>query len=438
MTWLTSLALGVLSAIVAGFGALGFGLLYVQWFRVSSREGNSGYLVIFFTLIGAVMGLLLGVVLARVVAAGTQPSFLKGLGAVLGGTVGLLAIIVLVAWWLADLPTKWHGHPVVMHAEVRCPAGFTVPSDAIAVDWYAYLDTRTRRVTSRGDLRLAEAREESGRLVLPMTLELDTSVREKRLYVRFAAATELFMPVFPSRPRQRHLVWSDWQDGGSTAGQPRLEPALRFQFRFRLEEVLPEVIALEEPTGPSADELQLQQTSAEQAEFDALTPDSPFESSLKWTSHTQVEERRIKAGAIIACRAELVTELSREILSPDAALADRALRALPFIKPLPPELAAAVNQVGDRVLASLDAFNATNPADDPRFQAAADASVAFSSWFPAHRALHDHAQVDGLPRLTAVLERAIVRSDSHVINSDIARVARHYVGEWTAARAAAK
>ena len=152
---------------------------------------------------------------------------------------------------------------------------------------------------------------------------------------------------------------------------------------------------------------------------------------MKFMHYTNTEERRYRAGAVVARRPQVVAELSEQILSADAEIADRALRAVPYIKPLPAGLVAPVGTVGDQVLAELARVVALPAADDPRFQQAADFSVRFAGWFPAHHALHQAGLINGIPPLEKMLALARQREDSHVLKQDVARIAQHYITEWT-------
>jgi hypothetical protein len=433
MSWLATIGVGILTAIIGAFGTGAMGGLCVNWFRVSSREGGSAFFVIYLGLLGGVIGLIAGMVSARIVAGGVAPSFLKGLGVGAGSAVGLLLIATFICWLVADLPTTVEGKPAELHAEVRCPPSFSIPSDATPEHWYAHIDTRTRRATSRGILRVAESRQEDGRWVIPMTLGLDTSVRQKLLYVRFGkdADVQLFTPIFPSRPGQQHRTWSEWLDGSWDPGKPRPAPEDRFELRFRVE-AEPTTEPLRVPSGPSEAELKAQAGAQETAALAALTPESPLEDCLKFTHHSQPEERRLLAGTVIARRPAVVSEMSAQIRSSDKETADRAMRALAFIKPLSAELAAPTAEVGERIIAALRTFNASKPADDPTHQGAADIFVLFTSWFQGHRALHECAGVDGRAQLKEILELAQQREDSDTLKNHVARVAKFYMAEWNA------
>jgi len=422
MSWLGTIGIGLITAIIGIFGVGSLGALCVDWYRITGREAGSAYFVIFLGLLGGLAGLALGIVGARVVAAGAEPSFLKALGLVTGSSVGLLLVATFICWLAADLDTTLDGKPVHLHAELRCPPGVVIPDDATDADWYAHIDTRTRRFTSRAVLRLDDARKEDGRLIIPMTLPLLTSVREKLLYVRLAENVQLFTPVFSSKPGKRFFSWSEWQDGGWEPGKPRPEPAQRFNLRFRLE--------VEEPPESFA-EAEAKKLAADTITLAGLTSDSPFEDILKFTHYTHAEDRRRAAGVLLGQRPRLVTEMSAEILSSDRETVERALRAVAYIKPLPPELAAPVSRVGEQVIAEIEKFNAADPAADQSYYKGADViSSLFSAWHDATRALHEVAGVDEVPQLKKVLDLSLKREDSHVMK-DVARIADFYVTKWS-------
>jgi hypothetical protein len=422
MSWLGTIGIGLLTAIIGVFGVGTLGALCVDWYRITGREAGSAYFVVLLGLLGGVGGLILGIVGARIVAAGAEPSFLKALGVVTGSSVGLLLIATFICWFAADLDTTLGGKPVQLHAELRCPPGFVIPDDATDAHWYAHIDTRSRRQTSRAGLRLDDARTEDGRLVIPMTLPLLTSVREKLLYVRLAENVQLFIPVFSSKPGKRFFSWSEWQDGGWEPGKPRPEPPKRFNIRFRLEVVEPP---------ESFAETQAKKLEADTATLAGLTVDSPFEELLKFTHYSHAEDRRRAAGALLGQRPRLITEMSAQILSPDREIAKHALRAVAYIRPLPPELAAPVSLVGEQVIAEIEKFTAADSAANQSYYKGADvASSLFSAWHEAILALHQVAGVDQVPQLKKVLDLSLKREDSHVMK-DVARIADFYVTKWS-------
>jgi hypothetical protein len=360
-------------------------------------------------------------------AGGAAVGFGKTLGLTSATGLGVLLLALAVSWLRADLPPTVHGHAIQFRAEVRLPPDFVRPATIAAWSWYAHLDTRLRPNTGVGELEFASARQEGGQLIVPVAFTLDTSFREKLVYVLLDKETLLFVLAFDAKSSVG-AEWSPWQEGGRVAENYQAVPDQRFALRYRLAEVIPAPPA---PPGPSPDDVLNAKTAAEEAALAALTPESPLEESMKFVHYTNTEERRYQAGAVIARRPRAVAELSEQILSPDAETADRALRAVPYIKPLPAGLVAPIGTVGDQVLAELARVVAVPAADDPRFQLAADLSVRFAGWFPAHHALHQAGLLNGIPQLEKMLALARQREDSHVLKQDVARIAQHYITEWT-------
>jgi hypothetical protein len=419
MSWLATFGIGIINAIVGIFGVGTVAGLIIDWHRIPSREGGSTYHVILIGILGGVLLFLAGLAGARFLAASAEPGFLKSFGVVTGSSIGLLLVVTLIGWLTADHDTTLRGRPVQLHAEIWCPAGFVIPEDAMDDRWYAHIDTRSRQATSRAGLRLDDARLEENRLIIPVTLHLFTSVREKLLYVRLGDNVQLFTPVFPSKPGKQYFVWSEWQDGVQKTGRPQSESAQQFRLRFRVEVV------------PSPEEVEAKKLAEENAALAALTPDSPLEDILKFTHYSHPEDKRRAAGMLLAQRPGVVAEMSEQILSSDAATAHRALRAVAYIKPLPFELAQPVARLGEKVITTIEKFNATKPEDDPDDRMVSEVSAVFSAWFEAHQALHDVADVDGLDQLKRVLELSLQRQDGPGIRTDVARVAQFYVTKWS-------
>ena len=76
MTWLASIAVAILSGLLTMVAAGFVATLAVDWHRISSFEGNSGYFVVGLGLVGLVGGLLVGFVVSRYLG----PGFFKALG----------------------------------------------------------------------------------------------------------------------------------------------------------------------------------------------------------------------------------------------------------------------------------------------------------------------------------------------------------------------
>jgi len=82
------------SFLAAALGAVASGAvaaLAADWYRVSSFEGGSGYMVVGLGLLGGMAGFPIGLVVSRVVAGRPKPGFLKALAFAAGIILGVAA-----------------------------------------------------------------------------------------------------------------------------------------------------------------------------------------------------------------------------------------------------------------------------------------------------------------------------------------------------------
>ena len=234
MGWLATFGIAIFNAIAGCAGAVGLGVLVVDWYRVSGFEGGSGYLVVVMGFLGALVSFVIGLICSRIVAGGVDPNFGKALGLALATTASILLILIAGFRFAADLPATYQGRSVSVQIELRAPAGFEFPTGEVNHEWYASIDTHKRRMTSRTTLNFTNVREENDRKVIPIRLELNTSMKEKLLNVHLGErSTERFTFSFDS-PGQRELEWSDWMDAAEEDGKPSPPFEQRFNIRYKL------------------------------------------------------------------------------------------------------------------------------------------------------------------------------------------------------------
>jgi hypothetical protein len=255
MGWWLSLLVGVVTAVA---GCLGTGLVaavLVDWFRVTSREGASGYFVVGLSLLGLLGGLVVGVVSSRLVAAGAHPGPLRALGASLAATAAILALVLGLSWLAADFPPTLDGRELMVEVEVRLPGDLepAAPGSVPEHEWHATLTADSgRRHSSLAPLRLAEASRVDGAWVLPAAVYLTTSDPGKTLGVQLGdAGTQYFRMSVPGRPSHVDMDWSPWQSGATTGSLlpvPEGEAAsVRYRVRYLVEPA-------PEPPGPVQEE----------------------------------------------------------------------------------------------------------------------------------------------------------------------------------------
>ena len=430
MGWLLSLLVALLTAVAGCLGAGFLADVCVGWYRISSREGGSGYFIVFMGLLGLVAGFAVGLVCARVVAAGAQPGFLKALGLGLGASAGLLAVAAALAWLGADFPPRLEGRLLAVEVEVRLPAGSPRPvvPEEKTYSWHVTItaDGPGRR-QSLEPLRAGEARLEDGRWVLPALLDLDTTDPGKQLGVKLGGEkTQYFRMSLAGHPARRDFEWSPWLQKATWGDLSPVAPGeaceVRYRAQFRPEPTPP-------PPAPSREEVEAQAQRKEQAAFDALGDDSPFDDWLAFTHPSKPQARREAAALALSRRPDFVPELSRRMRSEDRELADRALRAVALLKEPPAGLAPAVEAVGREIAQEIRAVNATSAEADPSYELAGRVSWRFAGWSEAARTLHGRPGADLRPVMRQILELARVRAESLAMQ-DVARVSGYYVGKW--------
>jgi hypothetical protein len=221
MGWLASIAVGVVTAIATLLAAGYVANLAAGWYRVSSFEGASGYFVVGLALLGLLGGMIIGIVTARVVAAGAQPGFLRALAVALAVSLGTVGLVGGVARLGADVGPTSGGEALSLSVELRWPAGVELPP-AGSGEWFLRLGAlsgQTMRTSRTGPLWREDARREDGRWIVPGAVDLFTS-RGKRVIdvVPQGVIPGGFIVPVPARPGPDQIEWSEWLPRDSADG----------------------------------------------------------------------------------------------------------------------------------------------------------------------------------------------------------------------------
>ncbi|HEU4722759.1 MAG TPA: hypothetical protein VFS59_15480 [Gemmatimonadaceae bacterium] len=234
MSWLASLAVALVTAavglVLGGYVAS----LAAGWYRVSSFEGGAGYFVVAFALLGAVVGLLVGLVMSRV----ADPSLHLGTWKLLLASQVAIATIAVVVGGIArlaaDVPPTLGRERLLLVVEIRWPA-FAAASPATdtterRLRLYS-VSGRTARSSRDGALWTEDARREDGHWIVPGAVAVYTSRGDRMLAIEPApAGAHGFLVPLPAHPKQAQLAWSEWMPR-SREGAPLPDG---FAMRFRV------------------------------------------------------------------------------------------------------------------------------------------------------------------------------------------------------------
>lgn len=426
MNWLTSLGVAAISGVASLFLAGFIANACVSWHHISSREGASGYYVIFTAIGGGIAGFIIGLITARLVAAQLGAGFGKELGAALGVVLLLAGVWALLARVIADVPPEIDGRDLILEVEFRFPntqSGDKPPT--AAGEWeftFASLSGHSQRKRDYGKILTESARFENGQWIVPTTVSLFTERGGRSVSIAPKDAKESFgflLPI-PRRPGKEFLEWSAWFPRQQADGKPW--PTEKMSCRFRLQKTVPP------PPPKSNDELQAEKNAEDEAEFNAIPKDAALETWFRYTKYSQpLTERALQA---IASRTNHVAELNALMVDADA---DKAHAAMICVSQLPaPEkgLIPGVVAAGRLIATNITQFNHTPKEQDPDFATAVDPASRFYGWIPAAKNLRERCGADFTTELKAILELSRVRPESHCMRQDVCRVASYYLHQW--------
>jgi hypothetical protein len=197
-----TLLVAVVTALVSGFLAGCVASLCVEWYRISSFEGGSGYFVVFTAIAGFVAGLIIGVIAAQ--AAG--PGLGRGLGASLLTVLVLSGAAAGISRALADVPPTLNGESLILLVELRWPVSAAPPAETKLQ--LGALSGRTVRARREGSLWLTDARQEGGYFIAPGAVFLFSNRGSRLIWTEPKVAEGLLLPL--RTPSARDLQWSSW------------------------------------------------------------------------------------------------------------------------------------------------------------------------------------------------------------------------------------
>ncbi len=420
MQVLTILGISVLCALLGLVLTLGIASAYADWYRVPTREGAAGYFVAFWALGGGIAAFVLAVVVASAVY-GKAGTGWKACGFAAAAVVGVAAVAFAVVWFGADLPPKYRGRRLELDVEIRCPPGM---SDLAHVDPdFAYARVRVpgRGYQMGGRLEVAAAVRVDGRLVVPVRVPLLTSRPDKALVAQLDGQHEVVVPLpLPANPGQSGREWSQWCDGIQDSDRA----VTGYQVRYRI------VVEEPPPPPPTEEEARTIARTEALARLAAVADDAPIAALFGFVEYGTDEAVSRAAIARLTARPACVRELGEVMVGDEAPKAAAALSVVRLLPAPDAALNPLVVEAGRRIARDLRAFNDTPVEDDPSYEGAAEVSIRFSAWIDAARTLRERCGGDFIPELCAILELSRVRTDSHVVQADVRRVASFYAEKW--------
>jgi hypothetical protein len=393
MNWLSSFFVavltGILTGVAGGFTAAG----YVSWYRVPTREGQSGYTVIAIVLLSCIVGFVAGLIGSRFAGGPGVSGFFTGLGITAGSMVGLVGIFTLIVWRLADIPPTLNGHELDLVVEARLPKGAERPP-VIEGKQHIWFESGPvagpARVREFAALDVATATQVDGRWVVPGSVRISTSRDPRFLTIDIGEKQAMgFQLLFPGHPGPEYKQWSEWLPP-ATGADPW--PESRMSYRFRIEERIP----VETPPIPDP--------------FAALTSDSPLEEWLKWFDGFARDTQRYEA--IMKQVEARPADLSRLFLSPNDETFGHAMDVAYSLKVVDPVVLQGMRDVAGDIEDQIRTLNAMTPQESGYDNLGDHMRSRFNRWCPAWEMVQSWSGVDGRPPVEEILKLASVQKDN--------------------------
>ncbi len=236
MIFLSAIVIALIAGAAGAFATGFVAALAVDWYRIPSREGNSGYFVLFLGIGGLIAGAVVGFLCAFVMWADSFSAFLAALG------VSLLIVLVgngvgaLISRLMADIPPKLDGHKLLLEVELRLPAECQESPSAETGEAYVQLHSLPRfkhrmRKSETGPMWVDEATKVDGRWIVRAAAFIFTRRGKRVLSVTFGKSDSFGFDVpLPANPGRKYLQWSGWLPR-SPFGTPIAMP---MSYRFRI------------------------------------------------------------------------------------------------------------------------------------------------------------------------------------------------------------
>jgi len=399
MSWLSSFSISALTALIAGTAGGFIAVGCVDWYRISSFEGRSGYFVIAIILLSAFFGFFVGLIVSRFFG-----GFLAGLGAASASVLGIAGVSASIAWGLADIPPTINRHSLNLVVEARLPKGAEKPL-VLEGKQYIWFESGPRfgpaRASQVGVLDTAKARFEDGRWVVPGSVYIFTTRNSRRLAIalddKSASGFELH---FPGHPGPKYKQWSLWLPDAGISNWPDSQ----MSYRFRIEENIP----VTKPIPPS--------------KFDTLTSNSPLREWLEFFDGFGREPEKYQA--IMKQVESRPADLAEVLRSSNDEDYHQALNATYALNTYDPQVEQAMRDLAADFDQQIRKYNSMSPQEPGSEEFAARIRDRFTHWCAVWQQMQGKIHSHGREPVEAILKVALVRTESPAMQA-VVICARH-------------
>lgn len=399
MSWLSSFSVGALTALMAGTAGGFIAVGCVDWYRISSFEGRSGYFVISIILLSAFFGFFAGLIVSRFFG-----GYLAGLGAASATVLGLAGVSAWIAWGLADIPPTINGHVLNLVVEARLPRGAEKPP-VLEGKQHIWFERGPRfgpaRASQAGVLDTANARFEDGRWVVPGSAYIFTTRNSRSLAIQLDDMSAIgFELHFPGHPGPKYKQWSSWLPDAEIPNWPDSQ----MSYRFRIEEIIP----VTTPSAPS--------------KFDTLTSNSPLREWLEFFDGFGRDPEKYQA--IMKQVESRPADLAEVLRSSNDEDYHQALNATYALNTYDPQVEQAMRDLAADFEQQIRKYNSMSPQEPGSEEFAYRIQHRFNHWCTVWQQMQGKIHSHGREPVEAILKVALVRTERPAMHA-VVDCARH-------------
>lgn len=210
MTWLHSVATGLITAI---FGAIAMVFLadrWSEWYRVGSYSGKNDIYVSLIAFLGFAAAFLIGLSCSRYVVTEDDAHFTRGLGLAFVCLAGLMIRLTASSYLLADKTPKVDGRTLDLDVEIRTPP-VTPLLEQTGLTPEVSIQKNPHSVSSSLLLSREAAQRTNGTYLLVFKIPLESSSSTRIFNVYWFGDLGLFYRLsLPAQPSRDDFEWTDW------------------------------------------------------------------------------------------------------------------------------------------------------------------------------------------------------------------------------------
>ena len=235
-----SLLIALLTGAAGAFLAVVGGDLATRAHHVSNMEGGRAMLVLWaIGPAGALLGIIIGIVVARTIPGPGFAAFAKAQTIALVLTAGVAVLVFGFSLWRAPRPPQLDGQALTLEFEVRLPPGRAVP-DSMGDFSVLLLSRGFGDDRHNADLKLDATTQSDGRIVIPASALLYTTTRRRFLIVNDLGDKHYWFDLpLRARPGKDDEAWTEWWPKPGATATADIHGNGGFQIRYHVQKVPP-------------------------------------------------------------------------------------------------------------------------------------------------------------------------------------------------------